>query len=267
MKKCILFLLLSSALLYGDFGIQPQMEIHGKYQNLDLHLQDVVIYGRIEGVCHLPQNWQLYTRLDIPYLWLWGKKIQFISIDEDGIVSITEEKEGSQKIKTPFRERGLGDILTRAFFVSPLIGDRTSIGFGSELTFPTAQQHDLGTGKYSARPMIGFKCDLPEIGEGSFAGFLGKYQFSFAGSKHRASFQILSLQPLFVYMFAPSWTLALTPEYQLNIRTQKWFIPIQGCVTKAFTDHFSVTLAYQKGVVTDFPVFQQEVEFTIRYTF
>ncbi len=269
MVKCWFFLL-PLTIVWADFGVQNQVELHAKYQNLAFELQDVVVYARLDSATALPQNWQLYLRLDIPYMWLWGKQQELISIGEDGIV-VAPETEGAQtKVKmTPLREQGLADLLTRAFFVTPALDEakRVTVGFGSELTFPTAQEPDLGTGKYAARPMAGVKWDFPQLGIGSWLAFLCKYEFSFAGHKDRSSFQILYLQPVFVYGFGKDWALVLSPEAQYDVREKKWFIPAAINLTKGFGRHFSCSVSYQRGLVTAFPVFQDEAELILRYIF
>lgn len=274
MKKTLLLLSFSCTALFADFGITPQVEFHSKYQNLDFGLTDAIVYARFDGANSFSNGWQIYSRLDLPYMWLWGKQTEIISIDLGGIVAVEQKNQSpktTKKIKktTSFKERGFSDILTRAFFVTPPLDSkkRVTCGFGSELTFPTAQKVDLGTGKYAARPMVGLKYDLPNLGISSWVAGLLKYQFSYAGSEKRDSYQIFFIQPVFIYGFKKGWTLAITPEIQYNVLTHKWFIPAPITLTRTITDHFSLTAAYQKGIVTAFPVFNQEVELTMRYTF
>jgi hypothetical protein len=270
MNKLGFLFVLTTAMLWADFGIQNQLEFHAKYQTLGFGLRDVLTYLRADGAIPLPGQWEMYVRLDIPYMWLWGKEKEVISIGDDGIIVPPEAPDAHTIVKkTPFQEAGLADVGGRFFFVTPGLDQAKSlaIGFGSEFGFPTAQEVDLGTGKYWARPMVGFKWDIPNLGYGSWLAFLLKYQFSFAGHKDRSPFQIFAMQPVFVYPFAPTWTLCFSPEIQYTVRGTAWFVPIAASLTKAFTSHFSLSLSYQKGLVTNFFVFKNEVELTMRYVF
>lgn len=270
MKKfCFLIFIFFTQIVRGDFGIQNQLELHTKYQNLEFELKDVLIYGRWDGAFNLPKKWQLYLRFDLPYMWLWGKEMQVISIGDDGLIVPPEKATHTVQKKVSFREVGLADIGNRFFFVTPGLdsAQRVTIGFGSEFGFPSATDVDLGTGKYWARPMLGVKWDFPTLGVGSWLAFLAKYQFSFAGQADRSSFQILALQPVFIYALNQNWTFVTSPEIQYDIMEKNWFIPFSINITRVFTSNFSMTAAYQKGLLTDFPVFQDEVELTLRYAF
>jgi hypothetical protein len=269
MKRIILLLLLPISLLWADFGIKSQCELHAKYQSLKFGLQDALTYLRMDQVLYLPKTWELYLRLDVPYMWLWGVEKQLISIGDDGII-VSPDTRGAHTMmrKTAFQEHGLSDLLIRAFFVTPSVNQSGSItlGFGSEFTFPTAQDVDLGSGKYAARPVVGFKWDLPTVGKGgSWFALLSKYLFSFAGNKSRPSYQILFFQPVFIYNFAIDWALVLAPELQYNILQPGWFIPASATLARNIGKHFSCSVTYQKGLVTKYPVFQQEVELVLRY--
>lgn len=267
MKYLFYYLTLPGVLLWADFGIQDQFEFHSKYQNLAFELQDVVIYSRLEKAICLPKERQLYLRIEIPYAFLWGKEKELISLDEDGIVSPPERAKTRIIKKTAFKEQGVADLLTKIFFVIPIEGKNALFGFGSEFTFPTAQEPDLGVGKYAACPVAGMKWNFPHLGDGSSLALFAKYQFSIAGDSNRAPFQILHLQPVFAYAFKNNWVLVLSPEFQYNVREKKWFVPTAISLGKNFEKHFAISLSYQKGIVTDFPVFQDEVELVLRYIF
>jgi hypothetical protein len=259
-----------TAYLLADFGIQSQNELHVKYQNLGFGLKDLIIYDRLEGAWTLPKNWQIYLRLDIPYMMLWGKDKEFVSIGDEGIIVPPGSSDTPSKMKVmPFKEKGLADIGSRAFIVSPPVdsADRVTLGFGSEFGFPTAQDEDLGTGKYWARPLAGFKWDFPCLGQGSWFAFLAKYQFSYAGDPKRSSFRIFFVQPVFVYRISNDWILATAPELQYSLQQKAWFIPASINFTKVSGEHFSCTFAYQRALLKDFPVFEDEVELTFRYAF
>lgn len=269
MKKLFWFFLIPGV-LSADFGIRNQIEFHAKYQKFDFGLQDALVYFRFDGLIHLPKTWQLYLRSDVPFIALWGEKAENVSLSEDGIIVSPGSPGSHMEVRMrKLWEIGLGDVSTRFFFVTPFIdkGKKTVLGFGSEIAFPTAQEPDIGTGRFWARPIVGIRWDFPHLGNWSWFSLLFKYQFSFAGDKSRPSFQIFSLQPVFIYTFGDQWSLIIAPESQYNVLEKTWFVPAAINFTKGFSKHYSMSLGYQRGVITDFAVFRDEVEFIVRYSF
>jgi hypothetical protein len=264
--KYSFFLFLFSAFsLSADFDVKTKAELHWKYQNLVFDLQDYVLYGRIDKSFHLPKNWQGYLRLEIPFIWLWGNKTEFVAVDAEGIVDIEVEQPPMIPVTHPLKESGLADLLTRIFFTTPSLGKFT-LGIGSDVTYPTAQEPDIGTGKYSARPMIGIKYDWPDLSSGAMTALFIKYQFSFAGDPNRPSFRILFLQPIFSCSFQ-EWAIGTSPEIQFNCKTKQWFIPMNFNFSKRFHNQIVLSAQYQRGLLTQFPVFQDEVEMTLTWLF
>lgn len=203
-------------------------------------------------------------RFDLPYIWLWGKQIEFVQLGEEGIIVDIPEANIAPVVK-PFKEQGLSDISTKAFFVTPHIGNLT-FGFGSEFAFPTAQKSELGTGKYSAKPMVGIKYDLPSLFSGSWTAFLLKYQFSYAGRRDRTSFRIFTMQPVLVFTFPKGWAFSLNSETQYNCKIRKWFVPISANIGKVF-GRSTLCVQYQKGLITSFPVYKDDIEVILSYLF
>ncbi len=251
--------------LCADFGMRTRGEMLWKYQNLDFDLQDYVLTGRVEKAFVLPQKWQGAVRAEFPYIWLWGKREEVIELDGSGIIAEAPAPSIISHM-IPFTQQGFGDMSAKAFFTTPNWSGVTW-GFGSDFTFPTAQKIELGTGKYAAHPILGGKYDLPSLGSGASLIFYTKYLFSFAGNENRPSYRVFTIQPICILRFYETWAFSLGSESQLDCKELKWFVPISITLGKAVREKFTFSAQYQRGIVTDFPIFQDEVEVTGSFLF
>jgi hypothetical protein len=104
------------------------------------------------------------------------------------------------------------------------------------------------------------------MGNGAWISFFLKYQFSFAGDANRPSYRVFFIQPEFGCLLGKGWAVSSSPEMQYNCKTDRWFIPLPISVSKSWK-HVSLSAEYKRGIVTDFPVFQDEAAVAIRYSF
>lgn len=263
MKHYLFLLLLPLSIVQADFNIRSGIEMHWKYQNLISDLEDYTLMARFDRAFDLENGGQIYFRAELPYIWLWGSKDQEVELDADGIIFFDPHM---AHIHTNVNENGIGDLVTKVFCSTAQLGDAAQIGMGSEFIFPTAQKDDLGGGKYAARPIVGFRWHFPTLGNGASVLFFTKYQFSFAGQKDRPSYQIFSMEPIFTIAYGKGWRFTTGPEVQYNCKTAQWFVPVNFTLSRVM-DQVVCSLEYQRGLVTNFPVFQDEVELTISYKF
>lgn len=87
------------------------------------------------------------------------------------------------------KQNGLEDILFQLLIITPTYGKWT-LGFGSQIIFPSATPTDIGTGKYQALPTFGIKYDLISWMKGAWTALLIRQAFSFAGQSNRTSISI-----------------------------------------------------------------------------
>lgn len=266
MPFLLILFLIGNFCLFADFHMNTEIDLRWKYQDLGPRTSAQVLIARFDKVFSLPFERELYLRLDVPYMWLKSRERELIEVDEEGIVSTTDEHfHNLRRVVTThhhIKENGLSDILTKAFIVLPF-PHHMHLGLGSDFMFPTATARAIGTGKYRARPTIGI-----EWGNTWFwTALLARYEFSYAGQSHRPSIRIFYIQPVLFFDLPQNWCFAFAPESQYNCKTDQWFVPFTVFAAKGIGNHFYSSIEYKVGLVIDFPVYRQEVEVTFCYVF
>jgi hypothetical protein len=124
---------------------------------------------------------------------------------------------------------GLGDI-NPSFFLSPAKSGKFIWGVGPTLTFPTATDSLLGSGKYSAGPAV-----VALTMQGHWVvGALANNQWSYAGwGDHDVNAMLI--QPFINYNLPHGWYLTSSPIITANWEAdsdERWTVPIGGGVGK-----------------------------------
>ncbi|PZV17412.1 MAG: neuromedin U [Pseudanabaena sp.] len=127
---------------------------------------------------------------------------------------------------------GLGDINPSFFFVPKQPGDFTW-GIGPVLSFPTATDPALGTGKWSVGPTA-----VAVWSPGKWVvGALANQQWSVAGDDNRAAVSQFLFQPFINYNMPDGWFLSFSPVITANWNASsgnQWTVPIGGGVGRVF---------------------------------
>ena len=127
---------------------------------------------------------------------------------------------------------GLGDI-SETMFISPAQPGAIIWGLGPALTFPTATNPILGTGKWLAGPSA-----VALVTPGHWViGALVSNQWSFAGDGSRASVNTGLVQPFINYNLPGGWYVTSSPIMTINWNAdsgQKWTVPVGGGVGRVF---------------------------------
>ncbi|PWU15596.1 MAG: hypothetical protein C5B45_02195 [Chlamydiae bacterium] len=190
--------------------------------------------ARFEAPYRFKNQWKISNRLDIPYAWLHQEPDQV--------------------------ENGLDDILFQLLFITPTYGKWT-LGFGSQLIFPSATPSSLGSGKYQAVPTLGIKYDLASSWmDGAWTALVLRQACSFAGQSNRNSISQAYIQPILNIDLPRMWFLYFDPEIRFNWITHKWFVPFSLTVGKLITPKIVFSVAYKRAIIHDFPHYRQEVE-------
>ena len=161
----------------------------------------------------LGDDWNLINRPIVPLLYVPGAV--------DGLPEIGGQPQG-------FNDAfGLGDINYTAFF-SPAKADKLIWGAGPSLTFPTATDDVLGSGKWSAGPsFVGLTIQKPIVG-----GVLLRHLWSFAGDSNRRSVNQSLIQPFVNYNLDDGWYLITSPiitlDWQAHSSSDRWAVPLGG---------------------------------------
>jgi hypothetical protein len=162
-------------------------------------------------------NWNLISRPILPIAYVPG----FI----DGVPGLPSGSEGDGAF-------GLGD-LNYSLFVSPAQAGKVIWGLGPSITFKTATNDQLGSGKWSAGPTA---VVLTQPKPWSI-GLLVRQLWSFAGDDDRADVSQFLMQPFVNYNFDGGWFLFSDPTITANWKAdsgQKWTVPIGGGFGRVF---------------------------------
>ena len=125
---------------------------------------------------------------------------------------------------------GLGDINYTAYF-SPSKDKKVDWGVGPSITFPSATDDQLGSGKWSAGPAAAvFHMQKPW----AFA-LLGRQLWSFAGDSDRADVDQFLVQPIVLYGLGKGWALSTDMIITANWKADsgdRWTVPLGGGISK-----------------------------------
>jgi hypothetical protein len=163
----------------------------------------------------------LISRVIVPIIYVPGL-IQ-------GIPSIPEPVEGPTLSRSA---TGLGDINYSLFF-SPAEAGKVIWGVGPSLSFPSATDSQLGSGKWCAGPTAVI---LTQPKPWSL-GILVRNIWSFAGSPLRDNVNQFLVQPFVNYNLAKGWYLASDPVITANWKkkaSEAWVVPLGGGFGKLF---------------------------------
>jgi hypothetical protein len=132
----------------------------------------------------------------------------------------------------PNRKLGLGDIELQTY-LTPGFSDKWVWGIGPDLQAPTATEHGLGTGKWSAGPAAG----LIYLNGPWVNGILANHVWSFAGQSSSAEVSQSTFEPVISYNFQSGWFLAFDSTMTADWKAEsdkRWTIPVGLDAGKAF---------------------------------
>ena len=129
-------------------------------------------------------------------------------------------------------QEGFGDLVAQGYFIPKLETKGVMVGFGYNLTVPTAGDNDFtGSGKWSLGPgFVYFNMQTP----GFQWGILNYSSFSFASQNtDRSHVSSTSIQPIANWHFAEGWYAGLPDVPQVyNFKTDHWTTALGGRVGK-----------------------------------
>jgi len=129
-------------------------------------------------------------------------------------------------------QEGFGDLVAQGYFIPKLESKGVMVGFGYNLTVPTAGSNDFtGSGKWSLGPgFVYFNLRTPDFQW----GILNYSSFSFASQdSSRSHVSETNLQPIATWHWGEGWY-AGTPDIPqtYNFRTEHWTTALGGRVGK-----------------------------------
>lgn len=163
-------------------------------------------------------DWNLVSRVIVPVMGLDG--------------TVNGIPENPSPIPNVGDVSGLGDINYSLFF-NPVKPGKLIWGLGPSITFPTASDDALGTGKYSGGLTY---VALTQIDWGT-AGALFRQLWSFAGDDNRKEVSQFLFEPFINYNLDNGWFLITDMVWTANWKAasgQEWTIPVGGGVGRVF---------------------------------
>jgi hypothetical protein len=154
-------------------------------------------------------DWNLINRIILPIAYVPGQI--------GGLPGLPSGSDGNGVF-------GLGD-LNYSLFLSPANAAKVIWGLGPSITFKSATDKQLGSGKFSAGPTAVI---LTQPKPWS-VGILLRQIWSFEGDGDRDSVSQLLMQPFVNYNFEGSWFLFSDPGISANWKAgagQKWTVPL-----------------------------------------
>lgn len=115
---------------------------------------------------------------------------------------------------------GMGDL--NLFDIFLLKTEGVQLGIGPQITAPTAEHDELGTGKWQA----GLAAVAIDASPRGLLGALVQYQSSFAGDHDRAHVETATLQPFIMHNLAKGWYLRSTATWTFDLKNDTHYIPL-----------------------------------------
>ncbi|WP_392889055.1 hypothetical protein ACF6ZU_28090 [Pseudomonas migulae] len=115
---------------------------------------------------------------------------------------------------------GEGDL--NVFDIFLLKTDGVQLGIGPMITAPTADQDELGTGKWQA----GLAAIAIDSSPRGLLGALVQYQSSFAGDNDRPHVESATFQPFVIHNLQAGWYLRSTATWTFDLKNDTHYIPL-----------------------------------------
>jgi hypothetical protein len=132
-------------------------------------------------------------------------------------------------LPAPNATTGFDDVQTSVFLTPTRTGPWVW-GLGPIVELPTASDHQLETGKWSAGPT-----GAVVYSNGPWLnGVLASHLASFAGSGHRADVALTSIEPQVSYTWNSGWSLQSSPTITYDWTADAWTLPLGVDVGKTF---------------------------------
>jgi hypothetical protein len=232
-----------------------RIDLRYQYQNLppDDHDNAHIFTPRADKPFVLAPGVSLATRLDLP-LFLTDA----VSPDNPGGAYVF----------------GIGDMLLQGLLIyTP--SKRFAVAGGAQMIFPTASRDNTGAGKYRLVPTLGARYSLPELTPGSWAAFLLRYDYDFAGESDRRHISELQLAPLVNLALPDTWFVNLYPSSDIRYNfaskrpgdTGRWFFPFNFMVGKMVTRSMVASVEIGVPIVDAYQVYDFKIEARIGFFF
>jgi hypothetical protein len=167
---------------------------------------------------------------------------------------------------------GIGDADIQAAIIHNLDA-RFAVGFGARLIAPTGAE-PLGSGKWQAMPIVGFRMALPEISSGSYFEPIFRYEISFAGDPTAKNISSLQFGPALNIGLPDRWFVTFYPSQDIRVnygdpvtgQTGRLFLPFDVRVGRKVADNVTASLEVGVPIIKDYPVYNFKSQFRLNVT-
>jgi hypothetical protein len=168
---------------------------------------------------------------------------------------------------------GLGDADVQALYAYNF-DSRWAAGFGSRLVAPTGGD-TLGSGKWQALPIAGFRYRLSEINSDSYFEPYARYDVSFAGDPTKRNISNLQLAPLLTIALPETWLISFYPSPDIRVnfgdpitgQSGRLFLPFDARVGRKLNDRTAISLEVGVPIIKDYPVYNFKAQLRLNRTF
>jgi hypothetical protein len=232
-----------------DFTRPPaRYELRSEFQEKSNNVTQDSFVLRRDQPFTLDDEWKLAMRLEMP----------FVLNDTKSAVN--------GKTDTRF---GPGDLLFQAALIETLT-ERFAWGAGARVLFPTANQDQLGGGKYQLLPVLGARYMLPEVSPGSFAEVVARYDFDLAGSDGRSHVSRFQVSPTFSVALPERWFFTFYPSQDIVVNLiggSKWFLPADFSIGRNLSERTVVSLEVSVPIVKEFVLYEFKLQARFGFSF
>jgi len=206
---------------------------------------------RYDHTFYLTPTWMVVTRSDLPLL----AKDATSSTNPNGNYLY-----------------GIGDADIQAAIIHNFDA-RWAVGFGTRLIAPTGAE-PLGSGKWQAMPIVGFRMALPEISSGSYFEPIFRYDISFAGDPTAKNISNLQFGPALNIGLPDRWFVTFYPSQDIRVnygdpvtgQTGRLFLPFDVRVGRKVADNATASLEVGVPIIKDYPVYNFKSQFRLNVT-
>lgn len=191
--------------------------------------------------------------------------------DLPSTIKIGPTNPGGSGTTSNVRASGFGDVLS-GFFFSPRGSheQKTHLGLGTVITFPTASDDLLGSNQYSAGPGAHFSTEKGRL----TAGFFLWQSWGFGGDSSSGRINQLFGKPFFLYELNEKWDAVFIPLGMSHSwdkpNGDDWTVPLGGGLRREFdcgNRKLALTTQMFDYVARKSKDPEYELRFTIEYIF
>ena len=181
-------------------------------------------------------EFEFASHTDLGFLEMENRTVLNVA-DLPSTISLGPTNPSAQPLGSPVgvRANGFGDILSGFFFSLPGAHEqKTHLGVGPVLTFPTASNAILGSEQYTAGPGVHFSTEIGRL----TAGFFLWQSWGFGEDPGQKKVNQLFGKPFFIYEVNEKWNLVYIPlglSHSWDAPSgDDWTVPIGGGLRRLF---------------------------------